>query len=39
MTNGYHTKTANCHAAGSFPVDHGVIHFDCCNVLAQFATR
>ena len=28
MTGVYHTKTSNYHAAGSFPVERGVIHFD-----------
>ena len=37
MIDRYHTKTSNCHAAGSFPVTRGVIHFDQCNVLDQFA--
>ena len=37
MTDVYHTGTWIYHAADRFPAKRGVIHFDACNVLAQFA--
>ena|SRR5450432_3787855 len=37
MTGVYHTKTLIYHAASSFPVQRGVIHFDSCNISHQFA--
>ena len=38
MTDVYHTKSLIYHAAGSFPVQRGVIHFDRCIVSHQFAS-
>lgn len=37
MTDVYHTRICIYHAAGTFPVERGVIHFDRCKVLVQSA--